>query len=296
MSRITQEQRDAARAMYETGASKDMIAEEFDVAVSTVSGWVTRYEWSRDEPVFAPEEEVPTTDSGGTPFGFSEEETVELEETNLDLEQMEIQRLAARVAELEDQLDEERSVKEVKLPATDEEAVEWVGRDRLDEIIELRLAALNRERTIRGQFPIDWRTQPDMWERAKKEVVKDVLDARTKFADASLAPLRTVKMWFNGTIVQVPHELQFNNEAAQPGTSIWKMRDKGAKLVMPLLCHRLNCWLESATHPDGSLMYQGYCSPAHLATDPYQGDPTPGVSTVGGGKKPANVMDLTGRR
>ena len=76
---------------------------------------------------------------------------------------------------------------------------------------------------------------------------------------------------FNGTMVQIPHELQVNNEAGQQGAAIWKMREKGAKLIMPFLCMRNNCYVAAAVHPDGTFVYDGYCGQEHRSTDPYVG-------------------------
>ena len=113
------------------------------------------------------------------------------------------------------------------------------------------------------------------------KILEELLSRRTKFVDANKR-VRVVKMAArNGDgwdIVQIPVEVQINNEAGQSGAAIWKQRDKGRKLVLPYLCQRIDCWAEAKVGPDGKFLYAGYCSAEHAATDPYLGAQVPGVA------------------
>jgi hypothetical protein len=206
-------------------------------------------------------------------------------DTKLDEMAAEVARLEQENRELRERVEDLRPTADTKVYTTVEQ-VEEVWGDRLDGIVELRLGEINRVRLRQGLLPYDFRQSPDILERTRREVVTDILSRRTKFAEENPA-IRVLKMVFNGNIVQVPFELQINNEAGQQGASIWRMRAKGAKLAMPYYCMRNNCWLPALTDQHGSLTLDGYCSPAHRASDPYlKGRAVEGVTTSGGARIP----------
>lgn len=222
--------------------------------------------------------------------GFGEEMREDVTE-RIRLESA-LDEMAARLAEaerenasLKERVEDLRPTADVALYSTLAEVEEvWGG--RLEEVVELRLGEINKVRIRQGLLPWDFQRSPDILERTKREVMVELLSRRTKFAEEN-PTIRVVKMVFNGNLVQVPLELQINNEAGQQGAAIWKMRAKGAKLAMPYFCMRNNCWIPAAVDAHGSLTLDGYCLPAHRATDPYlKGTAIAGVTTSGGAHIP----------
>jgi len=228
--------------------------------------------------------------------GFGEETEDIRERIKLESSLDELARRLAEAeeenAELRGRVEELRPTAEVQTYANLAE-VEQVWGPRLDEVCELRLGEINKARLRSGLLPYDFRDSPEIMERTRREVMNELLARRTKFSEEN-PTVRVVKMVFNGNLVQVPLELQINNEAGQQGAAIWRMREKGAKLAMPYFCMRNNCWLPAETDAHGSLSLDGYCSGAHRATDPYlRGRVVPGVTTSGRGGIPTLTIPLT---
>jgi hypothetical protein len=271
-----------ARKDWELGMSVGQVAKKYSVTASAVLNHKKNDGWTRDIPSDVPPEQVVQ--------GFAGQQTVRIDE---------IPGLEARtrIAELERQLAEaERTNREqaVELQKhkptlewhvyqTPAEVREYLGEEKLRDIAGLELAEQNRMRVKRGLPPFSYESDPAMYEREIGKILEELLTRRTKYIDAGQR-LRVVKMAARSpeggwSIVQVPVEVQINNEAAQSGAAIWKQRDKGRKLVMPYLCQRINCWAEALVGPDGKFVYAGYCSSECFGTDPYLNKtPVPGVA------------------
>jgi hypothetical protein len=239
-----------------------------------------------DPPLITPHKEPVTSVVDAVVRGF-EGATADV---SADVEfQEQLDRMAAELAAkdaenaaLRAQVTDLKPTFDVELYNTPADVERIYGKEKMDEIVEMRLGEINKVRLRSGLLPYDFRTEPDILARTRKEIIADLLSRRTKFSEEN-PTIRVVKMVLNGTLRQVPFEQQINNEAGQQGAAIWRMRDKGAKLAMPYLCMRNNCWLPALTDDNGSLTLDGYCSPAHRATDPYlKGKQLAGVTTSSG--------------
>jgi hypothetical protein len=199
--------------------------------------------------------------------------------------QARLEALEARNAELEAQLslaeaEAEKHNPRVDVPDLDtpERYREMIPADVLKAQAEEQLAAENIARHRQGMPSLEW--SDAHIERTITEMIERRIRQRTSFvrSNDSMRVLKMVKP--NGTLTQVPVEVQINNEAGQQGAAIWKARDKGFKIAWPYRCYRHDCWLLAATNELGEMTLDGYCSTEHRAGDPYlKGNVVPGVST-----------------
>jgi transposase-like protein len=272
-----------ARRDFElAGMSVGKIAQKYGVTASAVLHHKKQDGWTRDEAPADPE-----TISAG----FSPEQTIPVGEVVGAAARQRIAELERQLAEAEKENREQRAELEKHRPTvewhvyrTTDQVRDFFGEDRLRDIAGLELAAQNKERVKRGLPPFTYQSDPDLYERQIARILKEMLDRRTKWVDANKR-VRVVKMAGRNAdgsgwnAVQIPVEVQINNEAGQSGAAIWKQRDKGRKLITPYLCQRIDCWLEAAVGGDGKFSYAGYCSQEHMAADPYIGQAAqPGVA------------------
>jgi hypothetical protein len=232
-----------------------------------------------DPPLITPHKDAPSAET--VVAGFADATvTVDAEfEALLAKMAAELAVKEAENATLRTQVADLKPTVDVELYNTPADVERIYGKDKMDEIVELRLGEINKGRLRTGLLPYDFNNSPEILARTRREVIAELLSRRTKFAEEN-PTIRVVKMMLNGTMRQIPFEQQINNEAGQQGAAIWKMRDKGAKLCMPFLCMRNNCYAPAATDDNGSLVLDGYCSVAHRSTDPYlKGKQVAGVTT-----------------
>ena len=255
------------RAEWEHGAAKAALARKYELTVSAIDYHQKKDGWVRDVDVV---DEIAGVDHSGD---------VVVAETPA-AEAAKIAELEAKLAEAEAKAAAFDPTAPVEVPSTPEGWVEYLGEDKINELVEASLASENVTRYRKGLPPLDIHTNPEL----KKQKIKELLAKREAAKSKHMAPqyfVRTVKVVKkNGTLVQIPVEVQINNEAGQPGAALWKSRDKGDKLASPYLCQAYNCWLPAAVDANGKLAYAGYCSAEHMALDPYVGKkPIAGVTT-----------------
>ena len=270
-----------ARKDYEmAGMSTGQIAKKYGVSVSAIQVHRKNDGWTRETDV--PAEAIVQGFAGPQTVQSSEIPSLAAAQRIAQLERQlyEADKLARAQAR---ELEKHRPTLEWHVYQTPAEVREYLGEEKLRDIAGLQLAEQNRARVKRGLPPFSYETSPEMYEREIGKILEELLTRRTKFVDAGQR-LRVVKMAARSaeggwSIVQIPVEVQINNEAAQSGAAIWKQRDKGRKLVMPYLCQRINCWREALVGPDGKFAYAGYCSSECFGTDPYLNKtPVPGVA------------------
>jgi hypothetical protein len=234
-----------------------------------------------DPPLITPHQEPNTSAVDAVVRGF-ENATVTVDAEFEALLAKMAAELAAKDAEnatLRTQVADLKPTVEVEVYKTGADVERIFGKDKLDEVVEMRLGEINKQRLRSGLLPYDFNNSPEILARTRRDLLAEILSRRTKFAEEN-PTIRVVKMVLNGTMRQVPFEQQINNEAGQQGAAIWRMRDKGAKLCMPFLCMRNNCYTPAAVDDNGSLTLDGYCSAAHRSTDPYlKGRQVAGVTT-----------------
>ena len=182
--------------------------------------------------------------------------------------------LEAKVVDLRDSAD-------VELYDTEEQVLEVVGVHNIREMALGRFGMENLKRAKAGKPPLNLATDaPDYLEDQIQRIAAELVRERTSHIN-SLHRLRCVKMVHSdGTLYQLPMEEQINNMAGEELAPMAKARAKGHKIANPYMCQVWNCWLRSPRNEDQSFVYEGYCSEAHQAWDPYLNQkPTPGVST-----------------
>lgn len=271
-----------ARRDWETkGMSTGQVASKYRVSASAVLQHKKKDGWTREQTADIPAETIVGSFAPQQTVTVDDVPGLKVQARVAELEQ-ELAEADRKIAEQQEELEKHRPTHEWHVYRTPQELREYLGEAKLQDIAGLELAELNKERIRRGLTAYSYQSDPDMYERQIKKILDDILSRRTKFVDANVR-LRVVKMaartadggW---SIVQIPVEVQINNEAGQSGAAIWKQRDKGRKLVIPYLCQRYNCWAEAAVGPDGKFLHAGYCSAEHAATDPYLGAQVSGVA------------------
>jgi hypothetical protein len=296
-----------ARALFEEeGWSQKAIADKYGVSLTTISKHKKKGGWSRDgQP--DPTETGPSY-ADVVVSGFSDEQTIPLAEASPDaaaISELE-ERLAAaeerarkaearaeevsptHLADLGDDYDQEAGVNAV---------IAYLGRDYLEEVAAKKF---NRERKADGFVAIEFAEGDPRLAAAVKDLALRLWQNRSKFADES--SMRTVKMAVKDpnhptgwSLRAIPVTPTVNNEAGQPGASIWKARDKGFKLIRPYLCQLQNCWRKAAEE-NGQLTYSGYCSQAHAGRDVFlTGKTVGGVTTsqVGSMSQPGSGFQVS---
>ena len=260
----------ARKDFEKAGLSVRQIADKYGVTVSAVAGhkkndgWV-RVEADQPETIVASFAGPQTIQQADIPGLEARKRIAALEAELVEAEK--------RLGEQAKELEKHRPSVDWHVYTTPEEVREHFGEDRLQDIAGLELAEQNRQRVKRGLTPFDYEHNQAMYEKVIVRVLDEMLARRTKYINPQKR-VRVVKMAARSNeggwnIVQIPVEVQINNEAGQSGSAIWKQRDKGRKLVMPYLCQRIDCWREAMVGADGKFQYAGYCSQECLATDPY---------------------------
>ena len=262
---IDQETWALAKRLYAEGESMAGIARQLGCSVTAVRSHRDKDGWVRDElvtadavaAVFKPEQ---TTEA---PPEISEAARIAELEAALATER-------AEKAVLATQVEDQKETHEVRLYENPEQVEEYYGKERIKDMVALAFGEVNLERAKQGLLPIDpENVAPEAYAAKRAEILQDFVDRRTRAVNPE-AVIRVVKLWNPHTksIWQCPVEQQFNNEAGVEGSAIRKYKDRGHKLVVPYMCQRFNCW-HYAKQEDGKMVYEGYCSPAHLVTDPY---------------------------
>lgn len=254
------------RAEWERGASKKELADKYGVTTQAIYNHEKKDEWLQivdaidaiagiepvaDDPVIADPEPVSAKDQ-------------------------------ARIAELETELadalakvKEYRPTADAKIPSTPEGWVEYLGEEKISDLVEAELATENVERFRKGLPQLDINDNPELKAKQIRELLAKLEAAKTKHISLQhiARTIKVVKPSTDGSIrlAQIIVEEQVSNEKGQQGAAMWKARDKGYKLADPYLCQLLNCWLEAAVDTDGKMPFQGYCSAEHMALDPYIG-------------------------
>ena len=312
MARLTPTQWNNLKARWQAGESKTALAEAYGTTYNTVRRHEKAEGWVRDEqPVkmeaevitvegdkmtFEPVEPETTTGSTGTaiPEGFEEFPTIDDSELNIPTITVLEQKLAdaeEKLAAAEAELTETRPTMNIDLYSTPDEVMDFIGKD---EMYERAADAENAERVSRSFVPIEYSKQDPRLESRVVALARELVARRSSFIDRTIKA-RTVKMAMPDKnydkvdpvthavikgyrLVQPQVEKHLNNEAGQPGASMFKQRDKGAKLILPYRCQTMNCWL-LAKQEDGEFVYGGYCSVACQAGDPYSNVPDPAAGT-----------------
>lgn len=215
-----------------------------------------------------------------------ESQTTESGQVHEHLDQTEADRnkLAAKVAELEEQVSHYRPFVEVALAQSLEDVIEQVGAAHIREIAEIQLGEEDTERIKAGWRP-RWDESTERYEEAVQErmrtIAAEFIARQSKWTagveKGGHAQLRTVKMvnprrncdicekkacYEHGTQVQIPVELQINNGAASLADPIERYKRKGFKLLAPMRCKLVDCWLPQAIE-FGTPIHSGYCSELH---------------------------------
>ena len=255
------------KRLYAEGESLAGISRQLGCSVTAVRNHRDKDGWVRDAvvtaddvaAVFKPEQ---TIEVPATPESAADNRVAELERA-----------LAEERAEkdvLAGQVEDQKETREVKIYENPEQVEEYYGAARIDDMVALEFGQTNLERAKQGLAPIKPEDiAPEAYAAKRAEILQDFVDRRTKWVNPE-SVVRVVKLWNPHTksIWQCPVESQFNNEAGVAGSAVRKYKDRGHKLVVPYGCQRFNCWADAA-QADGKMTYEGYCSPAHLATDPY---------------------------
>lgn len=257
------------RHKYEAGASVADLAAEFDVSVTAIRGHIKADDWVRvvedgsDEPV---SENAAVVDSV---FAAGAEPVV--------VADSEAESLRAKVAELEAELAQFRPA-HVEWPVNEAAAARMLA-DQMDELVEMELEALNRERMTHGRAPINIddmkASQPKWYEAQVARIIADTVNALTQYASDEGQATRTRKMLKpdGKTIIQVPLAANIGNG---PDELIRRKKAKGWKDIEPAACARQDCWAP-AKKP-----WAGYCGELHYKLDPYaDAQAVPGVTTTG---------------
>ena len=251
------------KRLYSEGESLAGIARALDVSVTAVRNHKDKDGWER----------APLATADVVEQAFKPEQTHEVtqsEAERLAALQAELAAAKAEAAELAAQVDSQKSTYEVKIYENPEQVEAYLGTDRIDDLVELAFGRINTERTRQGLDRIPAKDiDPKRYEITRAEILQDFVDRRTKWINPESA-IRCVKLYnpHTKTIWQCPVEDQFNNEKGNKGSALRRYKDKGHKLVTPYMCQRYDCW-NYADQEGGKFRFEGYCSGAHLATDPY---------------------------
>jgi len=251
------------KRLYAEGESLAGISRALDVSVTAVRNHKDKDGWERD----------PLATAEVVKQAFKPEQTHEVTESEaerLAALQAELAAAKAEAAELAAQVESQKSTYDVKIYDNPEQVEEYLGTDLIDDRVDLAFGKINLERAKQGLGRIDPKTvAPEQYAAKRAEILQDFVDRRTKWVNPENV-IRCVKLYnpHTGTIWQCPVEDQFNNEKGNKGSALRKYKDKGHKLVTPYLCQRHECW-NYAAQEDGKFRFEGYCSAAHLATDPY---------------------------
>lgn len=271
---IDQERWVLARRLYGEGESLAGIARALDVSVTSVTSHRNKEGWVRDE----------ITEAQAVVAAFKPEQTHEL--TDIERERFaaveaELAATRAEAARLAGLVEEQKPTYEVKIYDNPEGVEEYLGTSRVDDLVDLAFGQINIERTKQGLERISPKTvAPEAYAAKRAEILQDFVDRRTKWVNPE-SLVRCVKLYnpHTKTIWQCPVEDQFNNEKGSSGSALRIYKDRGHKLVTPYMCQRFNCW-NYAAQEDGKYLFEGYCSAAHLATDPYiSGERKQGMTT-----------------
>lgn len=258
MAAITKEQWNDARSDWENGLSLDKTAKKYGVSVTTVrnhkekEGWVRKGETpdSVDDPVAVPAEVFPEV-----------------------AEATEVEQLRAELAKLQAERDTLARDVALSLPTTVEGVIQFYTRQHLEFVA---LNRYNRQRRNQGFNPVELLSGDPVLERETLKLAEQLLTRQKSWAGES--NLRTYKMakknpsspsgW---TITAIPFEPTINNAAAGPAgqaEAINRYVRKGFRLIVPQLCQRGPCYAPAAIEK-GKLLFQGYCSQAHMDGDPF---------------------------
>ena len=265
-----------ARKDYEKmGMSTGQVAAKYRVSASAVLQHKKADGWTREQIGEVPAETIVQSFSPAQTVQTRDVPGLEAKTRVAELEKQ-LYEAESRIREQQAELEKHRPTHEWQVYQTPQEVREFFGEQKLQDIAGLELAEMNRERIRRGLSPFSYQSDPELYEQQIAKILEEMLARRTKWVDANKR-VRVVKMAARAAdggwnTIQVPVEVQINNEAGQSGAAIWKQRDKGRKLVIPYLCQRIECWAAAAVGPDGKFQYAGYCSAEHAATDPYLGN------------------------
>lgn len=254
------------------------IARRLGVSISSVRDHKQKEGWVHQDPepdVLA--DTVTAAFAGDQTYDATDDPTVEYERKIADLE-AKLADAERRAAEAKAEADEYNPNYEFHQYTTVDEVIGQFGIDRLRRIVA---STENARRKKEGFLAIDFSQDWPQLDPQVKELAADILARRTRFAGTRNQ--RTVKLWFKGNLIQTPVETQISNEAGQQGAALWKMRAKGAKLVVPYVCQLADCWREAVIDDTtGRFKFHGYCSEDHEARDPYlRGRRVAGATTSG---------------
>ena len=279
MPRLSNQKWANARKAWETqGTSVKALAEKYGVSVTTVQKHKQVEGWSRDGQ--------PDPRGGGfaeaAQAGFAPEQRVTIEPSSTELKLREqVKVLEDKLVAAEEEVQEHRPYVDLPVYETVEQVVELFGQEFLENTAGIKL---NAKRIAQGFVSIDFKPGDERLQKAVEEEAQDIVDAQTKYGDSSNQ--RTVKLALRDRrfpsgyrTVAWAVEPQISNEAGQPGASLWKMRDKGFKLIEPYRCQRQNCWAPAARDGQRNLLHNGYCGALHEQGDPFlKGRVVEGVS------------------
>lgn len=149
------------------------------------------------------------------------------------------------------------------------QVIEAVGRERLEELAQSKLAKENKRRQKEGLPPL-WADNKRDYQNRVEELIReeadDIVKSQSKWIDTDPSKLkrsRSLKMVKpDGTMVQIPVEPQVNNGAGSLADPIEKYKRKGYKMTSPPRCPLYDCWRPSAVE-HGHFTYGGYCSQVH---------------------------------
>jgi hypothetical protein len=261
------------RAEWERGASKKELAAKYDLTVQAIYNHEKKDGWELN--VAAVIDDLADDELYVAPPAADPDEA------------------SARIAELEAQVAqaaEDAAAKEVEysttvevpIPSSPQEWIDFLGEEKLNDIVENTMSRENQKRFRDGKPALDIHDNPELYEATKQRILAKRAAALTKYWSPTYN-LRNVKVQKpNGGQVQIPVEEQINNEKGAPGNALAQAKAKGFKLMTPFRCQAYNCWMPAAVGPTGKFTLHGYCCEEHLAADPYAGKkPIEGVITSG---------------
>ena len=257
MPKLTTDQWAEIRRAYEAGVSQGSLAKQYGVSITAIRAHKASDGWLRvdtEEPVTVGHVDPEVVVSMPEP----------VDETAL---------LAARVAELESELAAFKPV-HVEWPVDEKTAARMLA-TQLDEMIEGELEQLNMERMKRGHPPMTVQAmaaaQPDWYERQKTRIIRETVEALTKYASDTGPATRTLAMIKpdGHTIVKVPLSAGIGNYGLSPDAYMARLKKKGYKEVEPRACLRQDCWALAKTE------WSGYCGELHFSLDPFAGREQP---------------------